>query len=69
MATSSSIPMKDQYTNFPPKRGKIKAQIFWSAAETIVSMALKAGEPLIKIKENGASAPASPPPSSYNSDG
>ena len=57
MASSSSFSMRSQQPNYgpPPKRGQIKAQIFESVAETFVSMALKAGESLIKTKQSSAS--------------
>ncbi|CAA2992508.1 Hypothetical predicted protein [Olea europaea subsp. europaea] len=64
---------RTQKPNLPPKRGRVKAQIFGSFAETVSSVVSKAGDVLAKIKgSNGAagsdSSTASPPPSGYASD-
>ncbi|XP_023878039.1 uncharacterized protein LOC111990497 [Quercus suber] len=68
MASSSS-----KNTNFPPKRGQIKAQIFGSLANSVVSAASKVGGAVGRmIGEVGSgrnSASSTPPPSAYNSDG
>ncbi|KAM7527868.1 hypothetical protein LguiB_031278 [Lonicera macranthoides] len=72
MATNSSIPARNQTPNPPPKRGKIKAQIFESIGETIITAASKAGEALGLIKKEGGgggSVSTSSNPSAYNSDG
>lgn len=81
MATSPLNPPRRQnnINQLPPKRGRIKAQIFESLAGTVYDVAAKAGEALAKIPlgnggrdgggSNSTSAATSPPPSAYDSDG
>lgn len=72
MATNSFTPPRNQTPNLPPKRGKIKAQIFESIGETIATAASKAGEALGFIKKEeggGGSVSATSTPPAYNSDG
>ena len=68
MASSSS-----KNTNFPPKRGQIKAQIFGSLANSVVAAASKVGGAVGRMIGEGGngrnSASSTPPPSAYNSDG
>ena len=51
MATATNPQRKKKKTQFPPRRGQIKAQIFESMAKTVVSAASKAKEALGKTKE------------------
>ena len=72
MATNSSTPARNQTPNLPPKRGKIKAQIFENIGETITTAASKVVEALGFIKKEeggGSSVSASSTPPAYNSDG
>ncbi|KAF3973211.1 hypothetical protein CMV_003358 [Castanea mollissima] len=68
MASNSS-----KNTNFPPKRGQIKARIFGSLANSVVSAASKVGEAVGRMVGEGGSgrnsASSTPPPTAYNSDG
>ncbi|GMN24512.1 hypothetical protein TIFTF001_000594 [Ficus carica] len=72
MASISSTTDKDKQTSFPPKRGKIKAQIFGSLVKAVVSMVSGAGASSAAAAAAAAAAESSasvtPPPSSYNSD-
>ncbi|XVF05625.1 hypothetical protein REPUB_Repub05bG0188900 [Reevesia pubescens] len=72
MATDST---KKKETQFPPRRGQIKAQIFESMVKTVVSVASKAKEALGKNKversdgKSSSSTTTTPPQSAYNSEG
>lgn len=69
-STYSTPHNKEKAASFPPKRGKIKAQIFNSLVKIVTSTVSKAG----KFKGSGGdnsggdSATSTPPPSDYNSD-
>ncbi|KAJ1384028.1 hypothetical protein SESBI_42875 [Sesbania bispinosa] len=66
MATNGTSSPPKEKANFPPKRGKIKAQIFSSLVKFVASTVLPNTG---KVKENGdGSASSTPPPSAYNSD-
>ncbi|XWS53226.1 hypothetical protein CRYUN_Cryun11dG0139700 [Craigia yunnanensis] len=75
MATASTTPQrKKKETQFPPRRGQIKAHIFESLVKTVVSAASKAKEALGKNKEgsdgkSSSSTTTTPPQSGYNSEG
>ncbi|KAL4558299.1 hypothetical protein LXL04_036497 [Taraxacum kok-saghyz] len=70
-------PIKKSTAAFPPRRGRVKAQIFEGVAEAVASAASRAGDFLGFIKKddtamNDGSEPASPPPKStktYGEDG
>ncbi|KAL2239785.1 UNVERIFIED_CONTAM: hypothetical protein Sindi_0619700 [Sesamum indicum] len=74
MATAPTAPLpgknKEGATTLPPKRGRVKAQIFASLAGTVSSLASKA---ISKIGIGGgggdSSTTTSEPPSAYASDG
>lgn len=69
MATNSNTSME----NLPPKRGKIKTQIFKKMKEMVVFIASKVRK-VFEIHNNkgddrdGSSTSATPPPSDNNSD-
>ncbi|XVF46418.1 hypothetical protein PTKIN_Ptkin03bG0025000 [Pterospermum kingtungense] len=76
MATpTDDHPQRKKETQFPPRRGKIKAQIFESIIKTMVSAASKAKEVLGKNRgegsdgKNSSSTTTTPPQSGYNSEG
>lgn len=84
MASASTNPEKKRNASLPPKRGQIKAQIFESLVETVVSAVSRVGEALGRIRGEGSSssggssvtltppestASSTPHPSAYNSDG
>ena len=75
MATGSPSPLKKGNSGLPQKRGQIKAQIFESLKKAVLSVVSKSGETLGIRRSSGghgdasgSSAPATPPPSGYNSD-
>ncbi|KAI3461485.1 hypothetical protein Pfo_018148 [Paulownia fortunei] len=79
MATAPPNPPRNQNVTLPPKRGRVKAQIFESLAGTVSYVASKARQALAKIGGGGGggssdsststSTTTSPPPSAYASDG
>ncbi|MBA0594653.1 hypothetical protein Gorai_011551 [Gossypium raimondii] len=68
---------KKKKTQFPPRRGRVKAQIFESIAKTVVSAASKTKEEMGKNKSEGydgkscssSSTTSTPPQSGYTSEG
>ncbi|KAL7583871.1 hypothetical protein Lser_V15G42259 [Lactuca serriola] len=75
-ATFPTPPAKKPTTAFPPRRGRVKAQIFEGVAEAVASAASRAGDFLGFIKKddttvNEGSKPASPPETTktYGEDG
>ncbi len=80
MESDSSNNQNKKSTSLPPKRGQVKAHIFESfvntvvSAVSVVSVVSKVGEKIVgRIRGEGGSggnsASSTPPPSSYNSDG
>ncbi|KAG2673666.1 hypothetical protein I3843_13G090000 [Carya illinoinensis] len=71
MASASTNPEKKKNASFPPKRGQIKAQIFESLAETVVSAFSRLGEALGRIRgsegSSGRSSVSSTPNPSVSS--
>ncbi|CAI9301106.1 unnamed protein product [Lactuca saligna] len=75
-ATFPTPPAKKPATSFPPRRGRVKAQIFEGVAEAVASAASRAGDFLGLIKKddtpvNEGSKPAPPPETTktYGEDG
>ncbi|KAL7583335.1 hypothetical protein Lser_V15G42261 [Lactuca serriola] len=71
-ATFPAPPVKKPTAAFPPRRGRVKAQIFEGVAETLASAASRAGDFMGFIKkENEGSAPEPPPKTTktYGEDG
>lgn len=77
MATTSPAPEKKKKNSSfpePPRRGRIKAQIFNGLVKSVVSKVSKAGESLGRLTGNGGgggggSASSTSPRSAYNSEG
>ncbi|KAK8641536.1 hypothetical protein V6N13_010934 [Hibiscus sabdariffa] len=76
MASASTAPeRKNKVTQFPPRRGGVKAHIFKSIAKTVASAASKAREAMAKNKGEGSdgksssSGTSTPPQSGYGSEG
>ncbi|GMI92077.1 hypothetical protein HRI_002877000 [Hibiscus trionum] len=78
MASASAVPErknKKKVTEFPPRRGQVKAQILKSIAKTVASAASKAREAMAKNKGEGSdgksssSGTSTPPQSAYVSEG
>ncbi|PPR91487.1 hypothetical protein GOBAR_AA29200 [Gossypium barbadense] len=68
---------KKKKTQFPPRRGRVKAQIFESIVKTVVSAASKTKEEMGKNKSEGcdgkscssSSTTSTPPQSGYTCEG
>ena len=74
MESDSSNTQNKKSTRLPPQRGQVKAQIFESVVNTVVSVVSIVREKIVgRIRGEGGSggnsASSTPPPSSYNSDG
>ncbi|KAM0999649.1 hypothetical protein ACFX15_006143 [Malus domestica] len=69
METASSMSQEKKTTRFPPRRGKIKAEVFESIVKAVVKRASKpAGQEKNREEGGGNSASTTPPPTAYNSD-
>ncbi|KAE9593227.1 hypothetical protein Lal_00029413 [Lupinus albus] len=68
MATTSSLTHHKEKANLPPKRGKIKAEIFSSFVKFVTSKGGKISGNNGDNSNAGGSASTTPPPSAYNSD-
>ncbi|TQD99171.1 hypothetical protein C1H46_015181 [Malus baccata] len=69
MKTASSTSQEKKTTRLPPRRGKIKAEVFENIVKALVIMASKpAGREKNREEGGGNSASTTPPPTAYNSD-
>ncbi|CAI9301108.1 unnamed protein product [Lactuca saligna] len=63
MATTfPAPPVKKPTAAFPPRRGRVKAQIFEGVTETVASAASRAGDFLGFIKKENEGSASAPPP-------